>query len=54
VPSRPEGEQPVDGVRNPKDGMWRVWQARVIRLSPDDVAEGAQNPRRGDPARKGW
>lgn len=49
VPARPEGEQAVEGVENPEDGQWRVRQARVERLPPVDVAEGALNPRRGDP-----
>lgn len=41
VPARPEGEQAVEGAENPVDGEWRVRQARVKRLPPVDVAEGA-------------
>jgi hypothetical protein len=31
VPARPEGEQTVEGVRNPEDGRLRVRQTRGIR-----------------------
>jgi hypothetical protein len=50
--ARPEGEQTVEGVRNPEGGPWRVRQARDERLPPVEVAEGEPNPRRGDPVRQ--
>jgi len=50
VSARPEGDQTVEGVRNPEDGRCRARQARDNDPSAD-VAEGAGNPRRGDPVR---
>jgi len=32
VSARPEGEQPVEGVRNPEDGRCRARQARDVRI----------------------
>ena len=49
VSARSRREQTVGGVENPEDGQCRVWQARVIRISAVDVAEGVRNPRRGEP-----
>jgi len=51
--ARPEGEQPVEGVRNPEDGRCRVRQTRVNRISSAHVARGARNPRRGVPTGHG-
>jgi hypothetical protein len=51
--ARPWREQTVEGEKDPEDGRCRVWQARVIRISTVDVAEGVRNPRRGDPTRQG-
>jgi hypothetical protein len=53
VSARSRREQTVEGVRNPEDGRCRAWQARVIRISAVDVAEGVRNPRRGEPTRQG-
>jgi len=53
VSARLRREQTVEGVKNPEDGECRVWQARVIRISAVHVAEGVQNPRRGEPTRQG-
>jgi len=53
VSARLRREQTVEGVRNPEDGQCRAWQARVIRISAVHVAEGVQNPRRGEPTRQG-
>jgi hypothetical protein len=46
-------EKTVETVRDREDGRCRAGQARVIRTSDVDVAEGARNPRRGDSARHG-
>jgi len=32
--ARPEGEQPVEGAKNPEDGLCRARQARDIRIPP--------------------
>jgi len=42
--ARPEGEQPVVGVRNPEDGRCRARQARAIRISPPKPLEGRRTP----------
>jgi len=52
VSARPEGEQPVEGAKNPEDGRCRARQVRHDDPSAD-VAEGAGNPRRGDPVQAG-
>jgi hypothetical protein len=40
VSARREGEQTVEGVRNPEDGWCRAWNARVIRISPPKSLKG--------------
>jgi len=50
--ARPEGEQPVEGVRNPEDGQCRAVDGPGDTDPSADVAEGARNPRRGDPVRQ--
>jgi hypothetical protein len=47
--ARPEGEQPVEGVRNPEDGRCRAVEGPGRTDPSADAAEGARNPRRGDP-----
>jgi hypothetical protein len=42
--ARPEGEQPVVGVRNPEDGKCRAWNARVIRIPPPMSLKGRETP----------
>jgi hypothetical protein len=42
--ARPEGEQPVEGVRNPEDGQCRAWNARVIRIPPLTSLKGRETP----------
>jgi hypothetical protein len=42
--SRPEGEQPVEGARNPEDGPCRVWQARVMQIPPPMSLKGRETP----------
>jgi len=44
VSATPEGEQPVEGVRNPEDGRCRARQARVIRISPPMSLKGRETP----------
>jgi hypothetical protein len=50
--ARPEGEQTVEGVRNPEDGVCRVGDDPGDADPSAEVAEGARNPRRGDPVRQ--
>jgi hypothetical protein len=50
--ARHEGEQPVEGVRNPEDGRCRTLDGPGDTDLSADVAEGARNPRRGDPVRQ--
>jgi hypothetical protein len=52
VSARPEGEQTVEGAKNPEDGRRRAGRLDAYDLSAD-VAEGARNPRRGDPVHAG-
>jgi hypothetical protein len=47
-----EGEQPVEGVRNPEDGRCRALDGPGDTDLSDEVAEGARNPRRGEPVRQ--
>jgi hypothetical protein len=42
--ARPEGEEPVEGVRNPEDGTCRVRQARVMRIPPPMSLKGHETP----------
>jgi hypothetical protein len=42
--ARPEGEQPVEGVRNPEDGECRARHARVIRIPPLMSLKGRETP----------
>jgi hypothetical protein len=42
--ARPEGEQPVEGVRNPEDGKCRAWNARDIRIPPLMSLKGRETP----------
>jgi hypothetical protein len=42
--ARPEGEQPVEGVRNPEDGRCRARQARVVRIPPPTSLKGRETP----------
>jgi hypothetical protein len=44
VSARPEGEQPVEGARNPEDGQCRAWNARVIRIPPLMSLKGRRTP----------
>jgi|SwirhirootsSR2_FD_contig_111_12744_length_969_multi_5_in_0_out_0_2 hypothetical protein len=44
VSARLEGEEPVEGVRNPEDGTCRVRQARVMRISPPMSLKGRRTP----------
>jgi hypothetical protein len=44
VSARPEGEQTVEGVRNPEDGRCRARQARDIRISPPMSLKGRETP----------
>jgi hypothetical protein len=44
VSARPEGEQPVEGVKNPEDGRCRARQARNIRISPLMSLKGRETP----------
>jgi hypothetical protein len=44
VSARPEGEEPVVGVRNPEDGACRVRQARVMRIPPPMSLKGRETP----------
>jgi hypothetical protein len=50
--ARREGDQTVEGVRNPEDGRFRAGRPGAQDPSAD-VAEGAGNPRRGDPVQAG-
>jgi len=52
VSTRSEGEQPVEGVRNPEDGRCRAVVGPGDTDPFAEVAGGAQNPRRGDPVRQ--
>jgi hypothetical protein len=47
-----EREQTVEGVRNPEDGRCRAVDGSGDTDLSADVAEGARNPRRGDPVRQ--
>jgi len=42
--ARPEGEQPVERVRNPEDGWCRAWNARVLRIPPLMSLKGRETP----------
>jgi hypothetical protein len=44
VSARPEGEEPVEGVRNPEDGTCRVRQTRVMRIPPPMSLKGRETP----------
>jgi len=44
VPARPEGEQAVEGVRNPEDGRCQARQAWNIRISPLMSLKGRETP----------
>jgi len=44
-----EREQPVEGVRNPEDGRCRAMVGPGEPDLSDEAAEGARNPRRGEP-----
>jgi len=44
VSSRPEGEQTVEGARNPEDGVCRVRQTRVIRIPLPMSLKGRETP----------
>jgi len=46
--ARPEGEEPVEGARNPEDGTCRVRQTRVMRIPPPMSLKG-QEPQEGQP-----
>jgi hypothetical protein len=46
--ARPEGEETVEGVRNPGDGTCRVRQTRVMRIPPPMSLKG-QEPQEGQP-----
>jgi len=50
--ARPEGEKPVEGVRNPEDGWCRAWHARVIRIPPLMSLKGRETP--GGATRSCW
>jgi len=52
VSARPEGEQPVEGVRNPEDGRCRALDGPGDTDPSAEVAEGAWNLERGDPVRQ--
>jgi len=52
VSARPEGEQPVEGVRNPEDGRCRAVDGPGSTDPSAEVAEGARNLERGDPVRQ--
>jgi len=49
VSARSEGEQAVERVRNPEDGRCRAVDGPGDTDPPAETAEGAKNPRRGDP-----
>jgi hypothetical protein len=42
--ARPEGEEPVEGARNPEDGTCRVRQTRVMRIPPPMSLKGQETP----------
>jgi hypothetical protein len=42
--ARPEGEQAVEGAKDPEDGQCRVWQARVLRIPPPMSLKGRETP----------
>jgi len=42
--ARPEGEQTVEGVRDPEDGRCRVRQARVLRIPLPMSLKGRETP----------
>jgi hypothetical protein len=44
VSARPEGDQPVEGAKNPKDGSCRVRQARVMQIPPPMSLKGRETP----------
>jgi len=44
VSARPEGEQTVEGVRNPEDGRCRAWNAREVRIPPLMSLKGRETP----------
>jgi hypothetical protein len=44
VSARPEGEQTVEGVRNPEDGRCRARYARVVRIPPLMSLKGRETP----------
>jgi hypothetical protein len=44
VSARSEGEQPVEGVRNPEDGRCRARQARDVRIPPLMSLERRETP----------
>jgi hypothetical protein len=44
VPARSEGEQPVEGVRNPEGGRCQARQAWDIRISPLMSLKGRETP----------
>jgi len=44
VSARPEGEQTVEGARNPEDGRCRERQARDIRIPPPTPLKGRKTP----------
>jgi len=52
VSARPEGEQPVEGVRNPEDGRCRALDGPGDTDPSAEDAEGAWNLERGDPVRQ--
>jgi len=52
VSTRSEREQTVEGVRNPEDGQCRAVVGPGDTDLSDEVAEGAENPRRGEPVRQ--
>jgi len=43
VSARPEGEQPVEGVRNPEDGWCRAVEGPGDTDPSAEVAEGARD-----------
>jgi len=52
VSATSEGEQTVERVRNPEDGWCRAVNGPGDTDPSTEVAEGARNPRRGDPVRQ--
>jgi len=44
VSARPEGEEPVEGAKNPEDGTCRVRQTRVMQIPPPMSLKGRETP----------